>query len=146
MIQSFTLFTLIALLTGCGTGGTPSPQSAASAEHVAAAALITESFGTSTDPKTGAPALVLRKDALDKEFLMQSALIEQTVAPMGKSMRTRVVAFKRSGNQLLLVEATAGHTVTNDMPQRLILTSFPIFSEDADTMTFDFNTDRKSVV
>jgi hypothetical protein len=140
VFSSLAWIALTAAFTGCGTNKETSTSSAASAEHVAASSLITESFGTGTDPKTGAPALVLRKDALEKEFLMQSALIEQTVAPMGKSMRSRVVAFKRSGNQLLLVEATAGHTVTNDMPQRLILTSFPLFSEDADTMTFDFNT------
>ncbi len=130
-----------AIGTGCGKGN----PSAASAPQVEAAAQITESFGVAPDPKSGLPVLVIRKDALEKEFLLQAAVIEQAVAPMGQGLKSRIVVFKRHGNQLFLLEATQGHTVTNDLPQQLVLTAFAIDSETPDTLQFDFNTGMKNI-
>ncbi len=110
-----------------------------SADAVLASSLITDSFGKTTETKSGKPLLVIDKTALDKEFLLQGALIPQTVAAMGESLRTRVVAFKRHGDQILLMEATQGHTVTKDLPQSLVLAAFPIVREKGGEISFDFN-------
>lgn len=38
-----------------------------------------------------------------------------------------------------MLEATQGHTVTNDLPQKLLLAEFPILDETVDRIVFDFN-------
>ncbi len=141
---SFSFFTLIAAsLVGCAD---PSGQkSAQSAPAVRAAASITDSFSVAPDTKTGQPSLVIRKSALDKEFLLQSSLIEQTTVAMGQGMRSRVVAFKRQAGSLFLLEATTGHTVTRDLPQNLILAAFPILSETDEEIHFDFNSGMSAI-
>jgi hypothetical protein len=127
------LLPFLFISVGCGKIQT------ASTDVVLASNLITDSFGKTVEPKTGRPLLVIEKSALDKEFLLQGALIPQTVAAMGESLRTRVVAFKRHGDQIFLMEATSGHTVTKDLPQNLVLAAFPIVREKGEEISFDFN-------
>ncbi len=134
---------LIHTLIGCADPA--SKKSAESQPAVRAATKITDSFSVTTDAKTGQPSLVIRKTALDKEFLLQASLIEQTVAAMGQGLRSRIVAFKRQGESLFMMEATTGHTVTRDLPQNLILASFPISNETSDEIQFDFNAGMSSI-
>lgn len=141
----FFLFTVISLAALVGCADPKGKPTAESAPEVRAATKITESFSVTPNAKTGQPSLVIRKSALDKEFLLQASLIEQTTAAMGQGLRSRVVAFKRQGEALFLLEATTGHTVTRDLPQNLILASFPILSETADDIQFDFNAGMSSV-
>lgn len=110
-----------------------------------AADAVTDSFSVLRD-SLGQPTLAVKKSALEKEFLLQSALMEQTVASMGRSLRSRIVVFKRRGAQVFLVEALEGHTVTEDLPQTLVLTRFPILSETPEYIELDFNKGMSSVL
>lgn len=141
----FYSFNAIILAGVLGCADPAAKPSAESAPEVRAATKITDSFSVTPNAKTGQPSLVIRKSALDKEFLLQGSLIEQTTAAMGQGLRSRIVAFKRQGEALFMLEATTGHTVTRDLPQNLILASFPILGETADDIQFDFNAGMSSI-
>lgn len=81
----------------------------------------------------------IAKTSLDKEFLLQSNLLVGLVAPQFENLKSRIVAFKKEGNRLLMLEATQGHRITNDIEMPLLLTDFAILAEDETHITFDFN-------
>lgn len=83
--------------------------------------------------------LAVKKSALEKEFLLQGSLIPQTEAAMGHALLSRIVAFRERGGRLYMLEASAGHTVTNDLPENIVLAEFPIVREDETRIIFDFN-------
>jgi len=83
--------------------------------------------------------IAIRKSALDKEFLLQSAATIMPFLGTTNGNKTRVVAFKKVENKLFMLEATQGHVVTDDVPQAFILASFPITGEGRDAYYFDFN-------
>ncbi len=127
---------VFSLTIGCGK--TNSNQREGLTQYEAAAS-IEESFGAGIAHSTGLPSVKIQKDALEKEFLLQGTLIEQPIAALGTSIRSRIVVFKRRGTRLYMLEATQGHSVTLDLPQNLILAEFPITKETPSTIEFDFN-------
>ena len=54
-------------------------------------------------------------------------------------LKSRIVAFKRIQDQLVMLEATQGHIITDEIPQAFILAKFDIIDEDDDSISFDFN-------
>ncbi|MBI3556681.1 MAG: hypothetical protein HY074_10495, partial [Deltaproteobacteria bacterium] len=56
----------------------------------------------------------IAKIALEKEFLLQSIVVQNGDAPSFHGLKSRVVAFRKRAGKLYLLEATQGHTVTND--------------------------------
>jgi hypothetical protein len=89
--------------------------------------------------KANSAEISIATSALDKEFLLQGALIPQAKVAMGRSIKSRVIAFQKKGKTLVMLEATQGHTVNADFPQKLILATFPILKEEDGFITFDFN-------
>ncbi len=83
--------------------------------------------------------IVIKKEALDKEFLLQASLMRQVPMPTASGLKSRIVAFKRVNDTVFLMEATQGHVITKDLPSQLILTRMPILSETASDLTLDFS-------
>ncbi|MCM2279917.1 MAG: zinc-dependent metalloprotease [Oligoflexia bacterium] len=83
--------------------------------------------------------IAIRKDALEKEFLLHGSLIPQTGMTTSHGLQARVVAFRRVGDRLFLLEATQGHVVARELPATLILAEIPILSETDDAIVMDFN-------
>ncbi len=155
-IKLFLAETTVLIMTfgmlGCGTqisdenrlGITPKPA-------VKASALIGDSFNVKATPKENPGLRVdnakisISKAALDKEFLLQGMFTEQPKAPLGTSLKSRVVSFSKKGDKLFLLEATQGHSVTNEFPQNLILAQFSILEETPDQITFDFNAGMSNI-
>jgi hypothetical protein len=81
----------------------------------------------------------INKASLEKEFLWQAQFIEQLSAPQFHGLKSRVVTFRKHGENLYLLESTQGHTVTNEIPQALVLAAFPITNENESEIEFDFN-------
>ena len=81
----------------------------------------------------------LQVSALEKEFLMQVSLIMQPTAAMSHGLKSRVIAFRKKGNKIFIIEATQSHTVTTDLPQNLVIAELPIISEDEESIVIDFN-------
>lgn len=102
--------------------------------------------GTTSNPLTAGPEIsadqdevVINKSALEKEFLLFGNMIPQTQEPTSHGMKGRVVAFRRSGNSVFMLEATQGHIVSTALPATLILASFPILAETPEALVINFN-------
>ena len=81
----------------------------------------------------------IAKNALDKEFLFMSSALSQFPTPMFNGLKSKVVAFQKYQERLYMMEATQGHILSGNIAGHIILTSFPIISEDSGSITFDFN-------
>ena len=84
-------------------------------------------------------SLSINEDALNKEFLLKVNMVYLIPIPTFNGLKTRVVSFKKRGESLFLLESTKGHTITTDIPQKIILTEFPIQEEVDGKIIFDFN-------
>lgn len=120
----------------------------ASQPAVEAAALIGASFSVpAADLQTGANnSIRINKAALEKEFLLQVGLIQQEMLPLGSSLRSRIVSFRLVGDKVFLLEATQGHNIDPNLPQTLIIASFPVLEDGAESVAFDFNSGMTSIL
>jgi Met-zincin len=127
-------------------------QNIQSSFHILQSATLTPETPTTppmvtTAPPTTPPSVLkanktqisIQKSALEKEFLLQTELISQAQAPQFNSLESRIVSFREEGSDLYMVETSQGHTLTTSLPQTLLIAQFPILSETADEVTFDFN-------
>ncbi len=96
--------------------------------------------------KTDQAEISIARSALDKEFLLQGALIPQDLVAMGRSIKSRVVVFQLKGKSIVMLEAAQGHSLNKDFSQRLVLATFPILKQDNDYVTFDFNVGMAKLV
>ncbi|HEX4924073.1 MAG TPA: hypothetical protein VFV50_08305, partial [Bdellovibrionales bacterium] len=115
---------LVVFGAACSQNTDSSRQGIDPRPEVAAPARIEQSFAIQTSASPQAlnvdkARLSLRKDALEKEFLLQTQLIQLPYAPQFQGLKSRIVAFRLRGDTVYLLEATKGHTVTNDLPQTL---------------------------
>ncbi|MBN20681.1 MAG: hypothetical protein CL678_05270 [Bdellovibrionaceae bacterium] len=139
--KRFTFFVIL-FLCGCGEQGKqrssthiqiqPSPI-------VKAEQRIGQSFGVDEG------IIFIRESALNKEFLLSSSEIPQVGAPTSSGLSSRVVAFSLARKDLVLLEATHGHVVTDSLDSSLILARFPLIKKVDDKIFFDFNAGMKFV-
>ena len=83
--------------------------------------------------------LILPRTALGREFLMSASRIPQTLAATSTGLSGKVVKFEFYQDGVDLYEATDGLLVTQDLPARRLLTTFPIVQQDANQVVIDFN-------
>ena len=83
--------------------------------------------------------IAIARSALGKEFLLQTELIDQVPVAEGSSLKSRIVTFLKRDNSLYMLETTTGNTVTTDLPQSLLLATFPIVRSDSNQIVFNFN-------
>ncbi len=100
---------------------------------------------TATTSPNDKAKVSIAKTALEKEFLLQSIVIQNGDAPSFHGLKSRVVAFRKRAGRLYLLEATQGHTVTNDLPMTLLLAEFPILEESDAAIVFDFNAGMSNI-
>ena len=162
-------------LAGCSKNSGDNREDIDSLPHVAAPVSIADSFSvnaariagaehpedypppsTPKPPESNEELLVqervglhyrisIARTSLEKEFLLQGSLTSQPVAAMSKGLKSRIIAFRERAGVLYMLEATQGHSVTSDLPQNLILTSFPIVESTSSRITFDFNAGMKNL-
>jgi hypothetical protein len=87
----------------------------------------------------------ITKESLGKEYLLAMSMIPQAGAPTSTGLMGRVVVFERYPDGLDMYESTRGLVVTDDLPARRLVTSFPIVSETESNIVFDFNAGMKRV-
>ncbi len=148
---------LAVAFSACGKKSSTASSQVQQKEEVKAPEKISDSFAvpnvkalTSTENGSGAIAptselraelskLTIRKSALEKEFLVQGSMADQVYVALGNGLKSRIVAFRKLDGRIFMMESTQGHSVSNELPQNLILASFPILSETESEITFDFN-------
>lgn len=115
------------------------PKATLSSDSAVASNVTGNRSNRSSDSEADLDEVVINKSALEKEFLLFGNMIPQTQEPTSHGMKGRVVAFRRSGNSVFMLEATQGHVVSTSLPATLILANFPIIAETADSLVIDFN-------
>ena len=89
--------------------------------------------------------IAIPKAALGKEFLISASIIPQVQSPTSTGLAGKLVRFELFHDGVDLYESSAGLVVTDDLPSRRLLTTFPIISQDAEKVVIDFNAGMRRV-
>lgn len=112
-----------------------------------AVALATVAWGDDIRLRSaGNNYVAIPRSALGKEFLLSASLIPQSGAPTSTGLASRIVVFELYADGVDMYEATEGQVVTRDLPARRLLATFPIVSQDDQTIVIDFNRGMNRVI
>ena len=89
--------------------------------------------------------LAIPKAGLGKEYLFTASLIPQARAATSSGLAGKIVRFELFPDGVDMYESTKGLVVTEDLPARRLLASFPIVRQDADHVVIDFNKGMRRV-
>lgn len=89
--------------------------------------------------------LAIPKAGFGKEYLFTASLIPQAQAPTSTGLAAKIIKFELFPDGVDMYEATEGLVVTEDLPARRLLASFPIVRQDAAQVVVDFNRGMRRV-
>jgi hypothetical protein len=89
--------------------------------------------------------VVIPKKALGKEHLLSASIIPQQTSPTSTGLAGKIVRFEIFHDGVDLYESTKGLVVTEDLPARRLLTTFPIVSQTDTEVVIDFNRGMRRV-
>jgi len=89
--------------------------------------------------------LALPKSGLGKDYLFTASLIPQAVAATSTGLAAKIVRFELFPDGVDLYESTQGLVVTEDLPARRLLATFPILRQDDQEVVIDFNKGMRRV-
>jgi len=89
--------------------------------------------------------LAIPKAGLGKDYLFTASLIPQERAATSTGLAGKIVRFELFPDGVDMYESTRGLVVTEDLPVRRLLASFPIERQDADRVMVDFNKGMRRV-
>ncbi len=90
--------------------------------------------------------IAVPKAALGREFLISASLIPQVQSPTSTGLAGKLVRFELFHDGVDLYESAAGLVVTDELPSRRLLTTFPIISKDEEKVVIDFNAGMRRVI
>jgi hypothetical protein len=94
---------------------------------------------------TSAHHIAIPVSALGKEFLLSGSIIPQFNAATSTGLAGKIVRFELFHDGVDLYEATDGLVVTEDLPARRLLTTFPILEQSEQEIVIDFNRGMRRV-
>ena len=130
------LFIVLLFLTHCSGGASPKEEPMPE---------VSDTFGIGVKQTEAGTFLTIQKEALEKEFLLQSSMAWQrsygwhATNPTSSALKSRIVVFQENGDELLLLEAAEGFQPGEELAAHVLMTSFPIVERDDETLVFDFN-------
>ncbi len=89
--------------------------------------------------------IALSKSALGREFLISASVIPQLVAATSTALAGKIVRFELFHDGVDMYESSEGLVVTTDLPTRRLLTTFPVVSQDENSLVLDFNAGMRRV-
>jgi hypothetical protein len=89
--------------------------------------------------------LAIPKAGLGKDYLFTASLIPQARAATSSGLAGKIVRFELFPDGVDMYESTKGLLVTEDLPARRLLATFPIERQDADRVVIDFNKGMRRV-
>ena len=89
--------------------------------------------------------LAIPKPGLGQNYLFSASLIPQGSSPTSHGLAGKIVRFELFPDAVDMYESTKGLVVTEDLPARRLLASFPIVKQDANRVVIDFNKGMKRV-
>ena len=84
--------------------------------------------------------------AFGKEYLLSTSVIPQAGAPTGTGLLGRIVIFEAYEDEVDLYESTRGQVVTEDLPARRLLATFPVISKSNNEVAIDFNQGMRRLI
>ncbi len=97
------------------------------------------SSGLSLEQRADDSYLLLKKDALEREFMLSASLIPQRFAPTSSGLQSRIVQFVKRGSRIFLLESNEGNVVTGSLPAELVLAEIPVLERSEAGYLLDFN-------
>jgi hypothetical protein len=94
---------------------------------------------------TATQHVAIPHSSFGKEFLLSGSIIPQFNAATSTGLAGKIVRFELFHDGVDLYEATQGVVVTEDLPARRLLTTFPILEQDEDEVIIDFNQGMRRV-
>ncbi len=82
--------------------------------------------------------IVLKRAALDKEFLFSGLLVQDNSSFPISYMRARIVKFHEEGDQIYMLEAKDGQYLNLTISPETILASFPVTASTDEEVSFNF--------
>lgn len=100
-----------------------------------------------TQPLNVAPnyAVSIPKASLGRDFLMSASMIPQAGAPTSTGLAGKIVRFQLFHDGVDLYENPQGLVVTDDLPAKRLITTFPIIKQDENQIVIDFNKGMRRV-
>ena len=89
--------------------------------------------------------LAIPKDGLGRDYLFSASMIPQGQSPTSHGLAGKIVRFELFPDGVDMYESTKGLVVTEDLPARRLLASFPIVSQDGGRVVVDFNKGMRRV-
>lgn len=90
--------------------------------------------------------LSVPKAALGKPYLISSSYIPQAGAATSTGLRGRIVHFEQFADGVDMYESTTGLLVTNDLPARRLIATFPVIEEAEGKVVIDFNQGMRRLI
>ena len=89
--------------------------------------------------------VTIPKKAFGREYLMSGSVIPQSEAATSTGLAGKIVRFELFHDGVDLYESTQGLVVTDELPARRLITTFPITKQDEASVTIDFNKGMRRV-
>jgi hypothetical protein len=89
--------------------------------------------------------LAIPKSGFGKDYLFSASMIPQGESPTSHGLAGKIVRFELYPDGVDMYESTKGLVVTEDLPARRLLASFPIVRQDGDNVVVDFNKGMRRV-
>lgn len=89
--------------------------------------------------RSGDANIAIPTAAFGQEYMMSTSVIPQAGSVTGRGLLGRIVLFEKYDDSVDMYESTEGQVVTEDLPARRLLATFPILSEDEGSVVIDFN-------
>jgi len=110
-----------------------------------AAVACAQKVGPALKP-SGDRHIAIPSAAFGKEYLLSTSVIPQAGAPTGTGLLGRIVIFEAYEDEVDLYESTRGQVVTEDLPARRLLATFPVVSKTSNEVVIDFNQGMRRLI
>ena len=119
----------------------------------AAAALLSVRLRAAEPPAAIAPELqvadqyylAIPKTGLGQDYLFSASMIPQGESPTSHGLAGKIVRFELFPDGVDMYESTKGLVVTEDLPARRLLATFPIVNQQSNRVVIDFNKGMRRV-
>lgn len=140
--------------TAIAATNAPAPAATnTSATNAPAVAVSTNLPATNRPPAEVAPELrtadhlmvAIPMTGFGKEYLFTASVVPQSRAATSTGLAAKIVRFELFADGVDLYESTQGLVVTDDLPARRLLATFPIVRQDDKQVVIDFNKGMRRV-
>lgn len=156
LLKGLFIFSFAVAFFGCdnkssdsrkSSGIDPTPQAQADANPEQSFKVApTSSDQPSDSSRKDKSRVVIKKSALNKEFLLSVNMLAQAPTPSFSSLQSRVISFIQRDRNVYILDVTGNNRVGDgNIPQNLLIAQLPVIKESASDLEVDFNAGMNQV-